>query len=82
METPIGKIIHYYGKIGVAVVRLVAPLALGDHVKVKDGDSAWEQDISSMQLDHKSVERADEGDEVAIKIDAKVHEGALLIVEK
>ena len=82
MEVPIGKVTHYYGKAGVAVIALSAPLKIGDRVKVKDGDREWEQEIASMQIDHKPVEKADTGDEVAIKVNDKAREGALLIVEQ
>ena len=82
METPIGKVTHYYGKVGVAVVKLTAPLRLGDRVKIKDGDHEWSQEITSMQVDYKPVEHANAGDEIAIKTDDKAREGALLIVEK
>jgi len=81
METPIGKVTHYYGKAGVAVVKLSQPLAIGDHVKVKDKDREWEQEISSMQVDMKPVDKVLAGSEVAIKVNDKVHEGALLIRE-
>ncbi|MBI2096923.1 MAG: translation elongation factor-like protein [Candidatus Sungbacteria bacterium] len=79
METPIGKVTHYYGKLSVAVVALRQPLRLGDRVKVKDGDREWEQSIASLQLDHKPVEAARAGDEVAVKVEGKAREGALLL---
>lgn len=79
MEVPIGKVTHYYGKAGVAVVALSHPLSVGDRVKVKDRDREWEQDVASMEIDKRPVERADAGQEVAVKVDDKVHEGALLI---
>jgi len=81
METPIAKVTHYYGKAGVAVVKLSQPLAVGDHVKVKDRDREWEQEITSMQVDMKPVTSVPAGGEVAIKVNDKVHEGALLIRE-
>lgn len=81
METPIGKVTHYFGKAGVAVVELSAPLAIGERIKVKDRDREWEQEVTSMQIDHAAVERADVGQEVAIKVDDKAHEGALLVRE-
>ncbi|MBI4134533.1 MAG: translation elongation factor-like protein [Candidatus Sungbacteria bacterium] len=82
MEVPIGKVTHYFGKAGVAVVELSAPLKIGDRIKVKDRDREWEQEVSSMQIDHAVVERADTGESVAIKVDDKAHEGALIIVEQ
>ncbi len=82
MEVPIGKVIHYYDKAGVAVVTLTAPLKVGDRIKVKDRDREWEQEIASMQVDRKPVNEGAAGSEVAVKVDNKAHEGALLVVEK
>ncbi|MBI3627602.1 MAG: hypothetical protein HY220_02555 [Candidatus Sungbacteria bacterium] len=82
METPIGKVVHYFGKVGAAVVKLTQPLAVGDKIKIKDGENSWEQEVASMQVDRVAVSSAKAGDEVAIKLDSKAREGALLIVEK
>ena len=79
METPIGKVINYFGKAGVAVVALSQPLQVGDRVKIIDGEREWEEEITSMQVDKKPIERGNAGDEVAIKVSGKAREGALLI---
>lgn len=67
----IGKVIHYFDKIGVAVVLLTQSLAVGDTVTI----GGLTQVISSMQLDHEPLEKAKKGDEVAIKVDQIVKEG-------
>lgn len=71
MAKMIGKVIHYYDKIGVAVLSLAQSLAVGETVTI----GALTQVISSMQLDHKPIEKAKKGDEVAIKVDQIVKEG-------
>lgn len=75
MEEQIGKIIHYYDKIGVVVVRLEKGLKAGDTIQVKGKTSDFEQTIESMQLDHKNVDSAKRGDEVAVKLQEKAKEG-------
>ena len=55
-EEQIGKIIHYYNKIGVAVVQLQGNLKVGDTIHVKGKVSDFEQAIESLQLDHKNVD--------------------------
>lgn len=82
MEVPIGKVIHYYDKAGVAVVALTAPLKVGDRVKIKDRDREWEQEVASLQVDRKPVNEGAAGSEVAVKVDEKAHEGALIVVGK
>lgn len=74
-EEQIGKIIHYYDKIGVAVVRLEAGLKAGDTIHVKGGVSDFEQVVESMQLNHEGVSSAKKGEEVAVKLAGKAKEG-------
>lgn len=78
MEEQIGKIIHYYDKIGVAVVRLEGGLKAGDTVHVKGKVSDFEQTVESMQLDHKDVSSAKKGEEVAVKLSEKAKEGDIV----
>ena len=72
----IGKIVHWFDKINVAVIKLSAGLKVGDKVKVGDSDGAFEQEIKSMQVDHKEIKSAKSGDEVGIKLDKKTHRNA------
>ena len=64
----IGKVIHYYDKIGVAVVKLTKDIKIGDKVKFEKNGTSFEQVIESMQLEHKPVDEARTGEEVAIKV--------------
>lgn len=68
MEKPVGKVTHWYDKIGVAVVKLSGTLSVGDRVKIKKGDTEFEGTISSMQLDHEEIKSGKKGKEVAIKV--------------
>lgn len=70
-----GKVIHYYDKIGVAVVKLQKGLKAGDKVKFEKEDVSFEQIIESMQLDHKSVSEAKKGSEIAVKVDKVAKNG-------
>lgn len=74
----IGKVLHYYDKIGVAVVKLENALEVGDKVKLSRGDDSFEQTVESMQLDHKSVEKGKKGEEIAMKVDKPAKEGTLV----
>ncbi|HBT81486.1 hypothetical protein A2757_00985 [Candidatus Giovannonibacteria bacterium RIFCSPHIGHO2_01_FULL_48_47] len=76
MEKEIGKVIHYYDKLGVAVVRLSGSLATGDAIKIKKGESEFTDIVESMQVEHAPVMSAQAGQEVAIKISQKTKEGA------
>lgn len=71
----IGKVTHYYGNIGVAIIELSGKLSVGDKVKFEGGKVEFEQEIKSMQVEHKDVDSAKKGDVVGIKVDEKVNEG-------
>ncbi len=78
MKDSIGKVVHYYDKLGVAVVKLDKSLKVGDKVKLTHGDDSFEQTVESMQLNHKPVNQGKKGDEVAVKVAQKAKEGTIL----
>ncbi|MCH7529695.1 hypothetical protein IIB50_01100 [Patescibacteria group bacterium] len=78
MGKEIGKVTHWYDKIGVAVVNLKGALKVGDKVKVKRGDEEYEDTVASMQLDHKDISSAKKGDDAAIKLSQKAKEGSTI----
>ncbi|KKS15999.1 MAG: hypothetical protein UU71_C0010G0021 [Parcubacteria group bacterium GW2011_GWB1_41_6] len=75
-EKLLGKVIHYYDKIGVAVIRLEGKVAVGDIIKIVRGDDEFEEKVASMQIEHEEVKSAKKGDEVAIKVSQRAKEGA------
>ena len=77
-EKEIGKVIHYFDKAMVAVVRLSGSVALGDVIKISKGEKESETKVASMQIDHLPVEKGKKGDEVAIKVDEVTKEGAVV----
>ena len=73
----IGKVTHYFDKIGVAVIELSGALKKGDKIEIgKNEEDAFQQEVSSMQVDHKPVEKAKKGDAIGMKVDNPVKEGA------
>ncbi|OHA48848.1 MAG: hypothetical protein A2806_04090 [Candidatus Terrybacteria bacterium RIFCSPHIGHO2_01_FULL_48_17] len=71
----VGAITHYYPKINVAVVKLSAPLRVGDNIQVVTKGGEFTQAVSSMQVDHKSVNQGNAGEVIAIMVEQKVREG-------
>ena len=71
----IGKVTHYYGNIGVAIVELSGKLSVGDKVKFSHGDKEIEQTVESMQIEHKEIDSAKKGDVVGVKVDEKIGDG-------
>jgi len=74
-ETLVGRVTHYFGRIGVAVVKLSAPLSQGDTVHFRGKSTDFTQVLESMQIEHQPVREAKPGDEVAIKVSNRVREG-------
>ncbi len=72
----IGKINHYFDKLGVAVIDLTAPLKKGDTIRIQGGESTdFTQTVESMEVEHEKIEKAKKGDSVGLKIKEKVREG-------
>lgn len=80
LDNPIGKVTHYYGKIGVAIIDLTSgDLKVGQEIKFKDGDREFTQVVNSLQVDHQPVEEVKAGDAFGLKVDQPVSEGALVL---
>jgi len=68
----VGKVSHYYSKIGVAVIELKAPLSIGDQILVKGPTSDFEQIVESMQIEHLNVNTAKSGESIGLKVNKLV----------
>lgn len=79
MQRLIGKVVHYYDRIGVAIIDLKEPLHVGDMVMLKKGDRIMPQRIDSIEIEHASVPAAKAGDIVGVKVDNAVHEGTVVL---
>ena len=75
-DKKIGKVIHFYDKLLVAIVRLEDDLKVGDEIKIIKGDKEFAQKVESMQVDHEPVAEAKKGSEVGMKVDQEVQKGA------
>ena len=64
----IGEIFSYYEKIGVAAIKLNGSIKVGDRIKIQGHTTNFEQDVGSMQIEHKKVANARKGDEIGIKV--------------
>jgi putative protease len=72
----IGRVSHYFDKIGVAVFELSKSLEVGDTIRIVGGkETDFEQKVESMEVEHKKVKTAKAGDSVGVKVLEKVREG-------
>nr|HID14189.1 translation elongation factor-like protein [Anaerolineae bacterium] len=74
-EKLIGKVTHWFGKIGVAGIELTDKLAVGDRVHILGRTTDFEQEITSMQIMHQDVSEAGPGDEVGVKVQFRARPG-------
>jgi len=68
----VGKITHFFDKIGVAVVKLSSELKQGDKIRIKGASTDFEQVADSMQIDKEKIEKAKKGQEIGLKVKDKV----------
>jgi len=74
-EEKIGVITHYFGKIGVAVIKITnGELKIDDTIHIKGHTTNHIQKIESMEIEHKSIERAKMGDLIGTKVTTHIHE--------
>jgi putative protease len=72
---PIGVVMHFYGGIGVAIVKFSKPVTAGTTVTFRGATTDFTQNITSLQYDHKEIKSAPKGKEVGVKVKDKVRDG-------
>lgn len=70
----IGKVMHFFSKISVAVVELKAPLSVGDKIRIMGPTTDFEQTVESMQIEHETVKIAKAGQSIGLKVKEHVRE--------
>jgi hypothetical protein len=83
MEIPVGRVTHYYTRIGVAVLELTRELSLGDSILFLGHTTDSVQRVTSMQINHHPVQSVGPGQEVAVKVDEPVRkwDEVFLVIE-
>lgn len=69
---PVAVVTHYFSKIKVAVLKLKAPIELGETLSFKGHTTNFSQNIVSMQIDHEPIRAAARGKEVGLRVDKRV----------
>ena len=76
MDKPVGKVVHFYDKLGVAIIDLgKGGLKVGDQIKFKHGDEEFTQKVESLQVEHESVDSVKKGDSFGVKVDKPTKPG-------
>jgi putative protease len=82
-EKQVGRVTHYFNKIGVAIVELEDDLKVGDTIRFKGSTTEFEQMVDSLQIEHEQVQEAKKGQAVGLKVKehAREHDLVYKVVE-
>ena len=81
MDKQIGKVVHYYDKLGVAIIDLDSGgLKVGDEAKFKRGEEEFNQKVESLQIDQKPVEEVKKGDSFGVKVNQPTKVGTQVYI--
>ncbi len=74
----VGKIAHYFTKIGVGVIELSDELKVGDRISIEGATTNLQQTINSMEIEHENVQSASAGQSIGLKVEQRVREGDIV----
>jgi hypothetical protein len=69
----VGHVNHYFDHLNVAVLALTESIRVGETLHFLGHSTDFKQQVSSLQIEHKAVEAAKPGEDVAMKVDQRVH---------
>jgi len=72
----IGEVIKFFTKPSVAAIKVIeGTLNIGDTILIKGHTTNFQEEIKSMQIDNVSVEKAEAGQLIGIKVKDRVRSG-------
>ncbi|HEY4761469.1 MAG TPA: hypothetical protein VIH42_12885 [Thermoguttaceae bacterium] len=83
-EVEIGKVTHYFSKIGVAAILITQDqLSVGDTIHIKGHTSDFTLKVDSMQIDNQPVNEAGVGKSIGLRVPehAREHDQVFKVVE-
>jgi putative protease len=69
----VGKVTHSFDHLNVAVLALTENIRVGETLHFLGHATDFKQQVTSLQIEHKAVETAKPGEDVAMKVDQRVH---------
>jgi translation elongation factor EF-1alpha len=69
----VGTVTHFFDHISVAVLTLTETIRVGDSLHFLGHGTDFKQEITSLQIEHKPVDAAKPGEDVAVKVIQRVH---------
>ena len=81
-EMQVGKVTHYFSKIGVAVIEITdGSIKVGDEIHIKGHTSDFKQKVDSMQIEQDKIEMAEPRQSIGLKVAEPVRANDLVYKE-
>ena len=74
----VGRVSHFFGRINVAIIEVSGTISVGDRLFIKGPTTDLEQTVDSMEIEHVKVERAEAGQSIGMKVNARVRENDIV----
>jgi len=75
MRECVGKVTHYFNRLGVAVIEPDGELRVGDLIHLYGHTTDFTQWVGSMEIDHRKVDVIGPGDQGALLVVKRVRRG-------
>ena len=74
----IGSVTHYFPHVRAAVIKLKAPLSVGEIIKIKGHTTDFTQNVTSIQMDREPIVTGKKGQEIGLQVDSRVRQHDLV----
>jgi len=75
MEIEVGRVTHYYSKISVAILEIIADsLKVGDTIRIFGHTTDFTQTVDSMEINHQPFTEVQPGMSIGVKVPGPVRE--------
>ena len=78
----VGRVSHFFGRINVAILELTDTVSVGNQIFIKGPTTDLEQTIDSMEIEHAKVQKAEAGQSIGMKVNARVRENDIVYKTK
>jgi len=75
MNVLVGRVTHYFSRLGVAVLELSGELQTGDLILILGHTTDLTQHVESLEVEHQKIKIAGPGMDVALQVAGPVREG-------
>jgi hypothetical protein len=74
LKDQIGIITHYFPHVRAAVVKLSAPLKVGETIRIQGHTTDFTEAVNSIQIDRVPIQEAKKGDEIGLLVNSRVRQ--------